>query len=125
MGSQAIADIGEVAASSSANRSQLELKDILLKVVALAQENVRLVEPSLNACINDYAFKKKEVRKQIIKGMKPARLSEPLMQAPVFSEDLNIFPADVQQSTNALALTLDENKLVLPKESSYRKIGLS
>ena len=51
----------------------------------------------------------------MIKGMHPPRVYEPLMHAPVFSEDLNLIPFAAQKSTNDIALTIDD-KLVLPRD---------
>ena len=118
--SQAISDVADTAFSSSLPKTEAEYKDILLKVKALSDENIRLMEPALVAGINSYTWKKREIRAQMIKGLKPARLYDPLMHAPIFSEDCNIFPNDVIKSTNDLALTI-EDKVVLPKDHSKPK----
>ena len=118
--SQAISDIADTAFSASLPKSEAEYKDVLLKIKAISDENIRLMEPALVFGINSYTWKKREVRAQIIKGLKPARLYEPLMHAPIFSEDCNIFPNSVIKSTNDLALSIEE-KVVLPKDPANRK----
>ena len=87
---------------------------------ALAEENIRLAEPSLVAHITDYSQKKREVRGQMIKGLHPPRVRDPLLQAPIFSEDINIFPSSALISANSVALSVDD-KLVLPREA-YRHL---
>ena len=82
-------------------------------------KTLRLREPSLASAVNDFAAKIRIFRGQIIKALAPARVREPLMEAPIFSEDTNIFPSDVLTSVNTLATTLDD-KLVLPKEGTKR-----
>ena len=62
---------------------------------ALAEENIRLAEPSLEAHITDYSQKKREVRGQMIKGLHPPKVRDSLLQAPIFSEDINIFPSSL------------------------------
>ena len=94
-------------------------KDLFLKVKALAMKTLRLREPSLASAVNDFAAKIRIFRGQIIKALAPARVREPLMEAPIFSEDTNIFPTDVLTSVNTLATTLDD-KLVVPKEGTMR-----
>ena len=123
MCSQAIVDMGDLSTASALSKPAPELRDIIQKMSALALENVRLLEPTLISCLNDYAYKKKEVRSQMTKGLRPARVSEPLMQAPVFSEDLNVFPVSVQKSANDLALTVEDGKLVLPKSVFRARSG--
>ena len=78
-----------------------------------------LREPSLASAVNDFAAKIRIFRGQIIKALAPARVRGPLMEAPSFSEDTNIFPSDVLKSVNTLATTFDD-KLVLPKEGTKR-----
>ena len=95
MGNQAIADIAGNVLSSLAPVSEAHYKDVILKMKALAEENIRLAEPSLVAHITDYSQKKREVRGQMIKGLHPPRVRDPLLQAPIFSEDINIFPSSL------------------------------
>ena len=115
MCSQAIVDMAEIATSSALAKPEAELRDIIQKISPLASEVVRLVEPTLISSLGDYSRKKKEVRSQMIRGLKPARISDPLLHAEVFSNDLNVFPEAVQKSTSNLALSVDESKLCLPR----------
>ena len=116
---EGIIDIAETAASANQPEMSPVAKDLFLKVKALAMKTLRLREPSLASAVNDFAAKIRTFRGQIIKALAPARVREPLMEAPIFSEDTNIFPTDVLTSVNTLATTLDD-KLVLPKESTRR-----
>ena len=119
MGSQAISDIAEAATSAPVPRQESDYKDLLVKIKALSDENIRLLEPSLATGINDYSYKKREVRSQMVKGLAPSRVRDPLMQAPIFSEDINVFPIAAIKEANTLALTA-EMDLVLPKQA-YRE----
>ena len=120
MSSQAISDIAESASSAPVPRQESDYKDLLLKIKALSDENIRLLEPSLITGINDYSYKKREVRSQMVKGLAPSRVRDPLMQAPIFSEDINVFPITAIKEANSLALTA-ERDLVLPKQAYKEK----
>ena len=119
MGSQAISDIAEEACSSSSPSPDV-LRDLLHRIKALSDENLRLLEPALTTTITEYSKRKSNVRHQMIKGLEPARLREPLLQAPIFSEDINIFPSATLKKTNELALQIEE-KVTLPKDAYRRK----
>ena len=121
IGSQAISDIADYAITASMPKSEAEYKDLLVKIKALSTENTRLVEPSLLSGIQDFSRRKIEVRAQMVKGLKPERIRDPLMQAPIFSSDVNIFPSKVLQDMNDLALSL-EDKVTLPKRAYRPKL---
>ena len=119
MGSQAISDIAEQAVLTTSSNPEPALRDLLIRMKALSDENVRLLEPSLSTAMNDYTFKKNQVRSQMIKGLEPARLREPLLQAPVFSEDLNIFPSSVLRATMIWRCTL-KRRWFFPKKPTVQ-----
>ena len=116
---EGIMDIADTAASGNLPEITPVAKDLFLKIKSLALESVRLREPSLSSAVIDYASKKRAIRSQMIRGLAPAAIRDPLMESPIFSEDANIFPSEALIASSALATSI-EDKLVLPKERSSK-----
>ena len=115
MMSQAISDLSEVA--SNGTRRTDEYRDILSKIKCFSDENLRMLEPNLASQVNDYCYRKRDVRAQMVKGLAPTRVREPLINAPIFAEDTNIFPVSAMMAANQLAIDTPDANLVLPKHS--------
>ena len=91
-----------------------QLRELFRKSHYIAEEALRTAEPALLSAVSDFSFRKKAIRSSMIKGLQPIRVQAPLVEAPLFSEDLQVFPEAALKEAWEIAKTVPSDDLRWP-----------
>merc|ERR1711888_66177 len=77
------------------------------------------MEPALARYIQKFTTYKK-IRNHMLNGVAPTRVKDPLLNAPIFSEETGIFPKQVSIDTNQIAVQLN-NEFKPPSKRVFKR----